>query len=172
MTAEPAELRLIRARAIRLAKAENKRTDDVPLCSFNLEALALMFVQPGQRLPQALLATWFDGANDLRRRLTPDPAGVSAPIKVVDRNEAIRRLDFAAARLSAAIAHDDDETRVRSELKQLWPEYVASDRYHPSKAQTAVSLSSGKRLGIGANGGITFSGPAVKKVRSFGDPRI
>jgi hypothetical protein len=34
----------VRARAIRLAKAENKRTGKPPPCSFSLEALARMFV--------------------------------------------------------------------------------------------------------------------------------
>lgn len=45
LTDEPKSLRVIRARAIRLAKAENKREEKVPLCSFNLEAFGLMFVQ-------------------------------------------------------------------------------------------------------------------------------
>ena len=38
---------MTRARAIRLAKAENKRTAVAPLCSFNLEAFALTFVDRG-----------------------------------------------------------------------------------------------------------------------------
>ena len=44
---DPKALRVTRAGAIRLAKAENKRTAVPPLCSFNLEAFALMFVERG-----------------------------------------------------------------------------------------------------------------------------
>jgi hypothetical protein len=74
---DPKALRVIRARAIRLAKAECKRTAVPPLCSFNLEAFGLMFVERDMDEPSALLALWAEGARDLRRRLTPDPAGVS-----------------------------------------------------------------------------------------------
>ena len=73
LTAKPKDLRVVRARAIRLAKAENKRTGKPPLCSFNLEALAWMFVEQGMTEPDALLALWTDGADDLQRRLTPVP---------------------------------------------------------------------------------------------------
>lgn len=56
LTAEPKHLRVVRARAIRLAKAEYKRTATPPLCSFNVEALGWMFVEPGMGEPAALLA--------------------------------------------------------------------------------------------------------------------
>jgi hypothetical protein len=82
--ADPKALRVTRARAIRLAKAENKRTAVPPLSSFNLEAFGLMFMERGMDEATALLALWEEGARDLRRRLTPDPAGVSQPIKVAD----------------------------------------------------------------------------------------
>jgi hypothetical protein len=55
LTAEPKSLRVTRARAIRLAKAENKRSTS-PLCSFNIEALALMFVEYGDRRQRAASA--------------------------------------------------------------------------------------------------------------------
>jgi hypothetical protein len=175
LTAEPKALRVTRAQSIRLAKAENKRTDTVPLCSFNLEALALMFVHQGQGLPRALLALWQDGAADLRRRLTPDPANVSGPINVEDRSYAAERLEFAAARLQAAISHDYDDARVRSELQQLWPEFIAASDGLMSKAQIAASQIGGAGIAwpsVGSSGGLTVAGATeVPRVRSFGDAR-
>jgi len=103
---DPKALRVTRARAIRLAKAENKRTAVPPLCSFNLEAFALMFVEQGMDQASALLALWEEGAQDLDHRYTPDPAGVSKPIKVVNRPMAVERLEFAAGRLALALDHD------------------------------------------------------------------
>ncbi|NKX08785.1 hypothetical protein GS944_18400 [Rhodococcus hoagii] len=129
LTGEPKSLRVTRARAIRLAKAENKRPGakpDPPVCSFNLEALALMFIQPGQNVATALLELWERGAADLARRNTPDPAGVSAPIKVADRTYAVERLTHAATMLRSALDNDDDECRVRSALVQLWPDFVSA----------------------------------------------
>ena len=76
---DPKALRVTRAGAIRLAKAENKRTAVPPLCSFYLEAFTLMFVERGMDQASALLALWEEGARDLRRRLTPDPAGSPSP---------------------------------------------------------------------------------------------
>lgn len=58
LTAEPKTLRVTRARAIRLAKAENKRIAEPLLCSFNLEALALMYVRSGVGVAGALLSLW------------------------------------------------------------------------------------------------------------------
>ncbi|HEY6686485.1 MAG TPA: hypothetical protein VI094_09805, partial [Propionibacteriaceae bacterium] len=109
MTADPKDLRVVRARVIRLAKAENKRAGTPPLSSFNLEALGLMFVERGMDEPLALRTLWARGADDLERRLTPDPAGVSPPIKVKDRQAAADRLRMAAHILAMALAVDDDE---------------------------------------------------------------
>jgi hypothetical protein len=118
-------LRVTRARAVRLAKAANK-ADVVPkLFSFNIEALAWMYVKPGMGEEEALLAIWAEGSRDLRRRATLDPAGVSAPIKCEDREAAADALQIAADRLSNALAHDHDEYRVRKELSELWPDFVS-----------------------------------------------
>lgn len=172
LTAEPKTLRVTRARAVRLAKAENKREDKVPLCSFNLEAFALMFVDTSDDEPAALLAIWEDGAADLRRRLTPDPAGVSKPIKVADVDYAVRRLDQAARHLHAALEHDDDFTRVRTELRHLWPEFVASAGNTSSKAEILAGLKAGATIGVTSTGGLsTSAGAPIKNPRSYGDPR-
>lgn len=172
LTADPKSLRVTRARAIRLAKAENKREEKVPLCSFNLEAFGLMFVNSTHDEPAALLAVWERGAADLRRRLTPDPAGVSQPIKVADRDYAVRRLEEAASRLRAALDHDDDPDRVRAELRGLWPDFIASVAGTLSKAETLAKMEARTQLKVTPRGGLsTEVGTPIKNTRSFGDPR-
>lgn len=172
LTAEPKRLRVTRARAVRLAKAENKREDKVPLCSFNLEAFGLMFVDTPGDEPSALLAIWEDGAADLRRRLTPDPAGVSKPIKVADVDYAVRRLEQAAMHLRAALEHDNDLKRVRDELRQLWPEFIPSAENTSSQAEILAALKVGATMGVTATGGLsTSAGAQIKSPRSFGEPR-
>lgn len=170
LTSEPKSLRVTRARAIRLAKAENKRAVDPLLCSFNLEALALMFVTQGMSVPDALVALWRDGARDLRTRLTPDPAGVSAPIKCGNRTVAADRLDSAADRLVSAMAHDDDESWVRRELAALWPEFVADSGVGVTKARALARLKSGASLSVTRTGSLSATaGLALKEPRSFGE---
>jgi hypothetical protein len=169
LTAEPKSLRVTRARAIRLAKAENKRSTP-PLCSFNVEALAWMFVSHGDSESDALLALWRQGARDLAARLTPDPADVSAPIKVADREYAVARLSFAADRIQAALNNDHNERLVRINLQQLWPDFVASTAGETTKARTAARLKSGQPLHVSAAGTLALAGgTALKPPRSFGD---
>lgn len=170
LTGGPDQLRRIRARAIRLAKGENKSTATPPLCSFNLEAFGLMFVEPGTNVTDALLALWENGAADLRLRLTPDPAGVSAPIKVADLQRAVDRLDRAARHLRTALNHNDDHARVRTELQKLWSDFVASDEGRASKAQLAAGIATGATLHVTGDGGIsTAAGITLKNPRSYGD---
>lgn len=176
LTAKPQELRLVLQHAIRLAKAENKREGDAPLCSFNLEALALMFVENDMDDAHALLALWEQGAADLGRRLTPDPAGVSAPIKVADRLYAIERLRFAARHLRSALERDRDEEHVRTQLYALWPEFVSATAGMETKARmVAASRTSGGTVRYGATGLTTaaVAGTAAVQtsVRSFGSKR-
>lgn len=176
LTGEPAQLRRTRNQTIRLAKAENKREPEPLLCSFNVEILGWMFVQPGQGVPASLLRTWQQGALDLRRRFTPDPAHVSPPVKIRDgyqpgdRVEAAERLEFAAARLQAALDHDWDRARVRSELRQLWPDFIASAPGGLSKARLAASIKAGERLYPAATGGIAATGRTpLNRPRSYDD---
>jgi hypothetical protein len=169
LTADPKSLRVTRARAIRLAKAENKR-ETPPLCSFNIEALALMFVELGDYEPEALLKLWRRGSQDLAARPTPDPAKVSAPIKVADREYAVARLSYAADRLQRALDNDDNESVVRSSLQQLWPDFVASTAGETTKARTAARLKSGQPLGVTSAGALSSTGGTpLKSPRSFGD---
>jgi hypothetical protein len=167
------DLRQVRARVVRLAKAENKRTPLPPLCSFNIETLGWMFIEDGMSEPEALRQLWRKGAADLRNRLTPDPAGVSAPIKVDDRDEAVRRLEHAADCLDAALAIDWHEGNVRAQLHELWPEFVADQAGGTSKARLAAALKNQSHLGVASTGLLTTT-PAeslssVKHTRSYGD---
>ena len=172
LTADPKQLRVTRARAIRLSKAENKREGVPPLCSFNLEAFGLMFVEPGMGQARALLAIWDEGARDLAKHLTPDPAGVSGPIKVADRDRAVRRLRHAADRLASALERDDDPEWVRHQLKDLWPDFVASSRGALSKARAVEQNRSGRTPKVTSAGLLSAtSGISTKSVRSFGDSR-
>jgi hypothetical protein len=173
LTADPKDLRVVRARVIRLAKAENKRAGTPPLCSFNLEALGLMFVERGMDEPLALQTLWARGADDLKRRLTPDPAGVSPPIKVTDRQTAADRLRMAAHILAMALAVDDDERLARKRLARLWPDFIAVEPGGTTKARTAARLRSRSEMSITPAGMLsTGAGQQLKSVRSFGDPRL
>lgn len=176
LTADPASLRLVRQHAIRLAKAENKRIAKPLLCSFNVEALGWMFVTPGVNDAQALLALWRDGADDLERRLTPDPAGVSSPIKVEDRAKAVEKLRFAATQLQSALDHDDDAEWVRRALAPLFPEFVPPTLNAMSTAQVVEASrnpsAKSSQLTFGLGGVLGAAGAATvnTSVRSFGDP--
>jgi hypothetical protein len=175
LTAEPASLRLVRQHAIRLAKAENKRIAKPLLCSFNIEAFGTMFVKPGMNDAHALLTLWRDGASDLERRLTPDPADVSAPIKVEDRAKAVEKLRFAASQLQSALDHDDDAEWVRKALAPLFPEFVPPALNAMSTAQVVEASrkpgakSSQIRFGVGGVLGATGAATVNTSVRSYGD---
>jgi hypothetical protein len=165
-------LRTTRARAIRLAKAENKRTGEPLLCSFNVETFGWMFIDSGMSVATGLAALWREGAADLATRLTPDPAGVSAPIKVSDRDAAVRRLEYAAGQLEAALRRPNDVQWVRSRLAPLWPDFVTADGT-TSKARLAAAMKGGTHLGVAAGGVLTTATkasatPALKHPRSFG----
>ncbi|MDX6198989.1 MAG: hypothetical protein QOJ79_2140 [Actinomycetota bacterium] len=165
------ELRVARARTIRLAKAENKRTDPPALCSFNIEALAWMFVPTAMPLPESLLTLWENGAADLRARLTPDPARVSKPIKVADRDAAVKRWEDASWRLGQALRPGQTDRAIRDLLHPLWPEYVADDpsQTPARRAATAAAIRSGRSLYPAAAGGFALAGAAAfKTVRSYG----
>lgn len=167
-------LRRTRARAVRLAKAENKRDGEPSLCSFNLEAFGWMFTEANMSMPQALAAMWRNGASDLHRRLTPDPAGVSAPIKVADRFRAITRLEFAATQLEAALSRDWDQDWVRSHLLVLWPEFIAPSANLSTKARLAAAMKSKSNVAVTPAGRLTVAsgvGTVLKHPSSFGGQR-
>ena len=169
LTAEPKGLRQKRAHVIRLAKGENSERAAKALCSFNLEALALESVESGKGLGVALAEFFEYGAKDLNRRLTPDPAGVSPPIKtLIDRPKAARRLERAGSLVREALDNDDDECAVRSALSKVFrPSFV--DACAQPDRDTRGSL----RRGDMTTAGYPASGLFVDRQRStraYGDP--
>jgi hypothetical protein len=87
MTAPPAPLRRTRVKVVRLAKVWNKQYVQPGMCAFNITALALASITEGMGIATGLAAFFAYAAKDLKKRLTPDPAGVSPPIKLlIDRD--------------------------------------------------------------------------------------
>lgn len=128
LNGDTVSLRRTRRRAIRLLKAWNKQWSVPAFSSFHLSALALEHITAGMGLAAALHAV-FDGAATYLAtgRNTPDPAGVSKPLKLVNgvsRDVAVQRLGAAATAMADAIEHDDDETAVQSALHRVFRDYV------------------------------------------------
>jgi hypothetical protein len=157
LRALPKGLRRTRAHVIRLAKTWNVRRPRRLLCSFNIEALALAGIDEELDLGEALALFFEYAAGDLADRLTPDPADVSGPIKVEDRDLAVKRLGEAAGHLRSAIDNDTDDDIVRTHLADVFPEFVDPPKGASSKAALAAGLTSG--LGVSAvKGTLSTSG--------------
>ena len=174
MTAEPAKLRRTRAKVVRLAKAWNKQASHPGLSSFNISALALARVTEEMGIDTGLSAFFNYAARDLKRRLTPDPAGVSPSIKLLaDRDVVVGRLERAAKKIDDALDHDDDEDRVREALSGLYGQYVEPPSGSSSKAAFASALRRGNS-GVGVASGLVLDSARrapIKTTRSFGNDR-
>ena len=171
LTAEPAGLRRMRAKVIRLAKAWNKQYSEPGLCSFNIEALALEAIKEEVGVADGL-ATFFNyAASDLSKRQTPDPAGVSAPIKTpIERETAVSRLDKAAETLETAL-NSDNEDDVRDGLANVYWVYVTPSPGSSSKAAFAKALKEGNSAVRVVPGSILIAGSggvALKATRAYG----
>ena len=172
LTAEPAELRRIRARVIRLAKGWNRQYTRPGLCSFNIEALALACIDKEHSVPEGL-ADWFRySARDLKKRLTPDPAGVSQPIKLMeDRDVVVGRLESAADLMKDALENDDDKIKVQDAMANLYWKYVDPPTENNSKAAFASALRTGQsQLGVAA-GELSLGNleaRSIQRTRSYG----
>lgn len=142
LTSGTRSARAERARVVRLAKAWNNQYSQPGLCSFNIEALALSALDGQANVGEGLSVFFSHAATDLRKHLTPDPAGVSAPIKIADRDGVIVRLDKASAHLAAALdaSGDDDEDAVLEELASVFWLYVQASDSSQSKATLAERL--------------------------------
>lgn len=96
------------ARVVRLLK-HWCRQHEKPLCSWNVKALALGCIsQPTELIPGLL--TWLEWAIDqLTIGETPDPAGVSDPIKLNEpRAEVLRKLRRARESLQQALQFESE----------------------------------------------------------------
>ena len=172
LTAEPAELRRTRAKIIRLAKGWNSQLTKPGLCSFNIEALALACIAKSHGVPDGLAVLFRFAANELKKRLTPDPAGVSRPIKLLlDRDTVVGRLERAAALIEQALEHDDDREKVEEAIGHLYPNYAENWSTTDRKSLLAAALREGMSpFGISVGPAI-LTPPATtppKPTRSYG----
>lgn len=159
--------RVHRARVIRLAKAAVKHDEDPVLSSFNLEALALEHVSVEDTIAESLAELFQRGADDIELGDTPDPAGVSDPIKLPDgisRIEAVDRLREFGDAIDEAVENTEDEARVREELAKVFPEFVEGT---PSGAAgLAAALIAGDSVKVGQAVGAGGSG--LKRTAAYG----
>lgn len=167
LTANPRALRQKRAKVIRLAKGWNKQFSLPAVCSFNIEALALQSVSEGTGLGEAVAQFFEQSARELSQRLTPDPAGVSPPIKtLIDRERAARRFDRAANQIREALSHAEDECKVLAALSAMYQDFVEpceSDR----EMRDALS-SGGRRFTTAGSLAVSSSMRHQKTTRAFG----
>jgi len=171
LTAEPSGLRRIRAKVIRLAKAWNRQYCQPGLCSFNIEALALEALRDEVGLAGGLAAFFRYAARELSRRQTPDPAGVSAPIKtLIERETVAKRLSDAAKTLEHAL-DSGTEDDVRDDLADIYWVYVTPSPGSSSKAAFVQALREGNTAVRVIPGGISVASPLgrpLKTTRAYG----
>lgn len=171
LTAEPAGLRRTRAKVIRLAKAWNKQYSQPGLCSFNIEALALEAIKEEVGVPYGLAAFFKYAASDLAKQHTPDPAGVSAPIKTaIDREAVASRLSKTAETLQAALESDNGDD-ARDALASIYWIYVDPCPGSSSTAAFAKALRKGDSAVKVVPGGLSIAGSggvALKTTRAWG----
>jgi len=145
------ELRRNRRRAIRLSKLLHRQFGGEPaVSSFNQEAIGHAVVVDGMSIAEAFLAICERGASQLSAGLTPDPAGVSQPIKCPGRLLAAERYAEAGRHVSQALARDADEAYVRAEVEAVF--YLLEPPSMASKSGFAAALRQGVPLGFGAAG--------------------
>ena len=163
------ELRQLRARVARMAKAWNKQWDegDRALSSFNIAALAWEDVDDSSVPLDRALAHWFRYARDeIEKAPTEDPAGVSDPIRLLlDKSEVVERLSEAADAMDEALANEDDEEKVREALRRVYPDYV---KQSSGKRALADALRTGT-VGATSTGITVGAGDAMKRTRAYGE---
>lgn len=170
-------LRQTRQHVVRVAKAHAKQFSDPAVCSFNIATLAWECIELAEPLDRALLRFYDHAASSLAQRLTKDPAGVSAPIKVSDRNLAVKRFRKVADAIALAIDAGDDSEKVHDVLAafgvfwKLMPPSLA-----PGVAAVHQAISSGGPVSITTSGtlvaGAATGSTPVKPTRSYGGHRV
>ncbi|MCY4086135.1 MAG: hypothetical protein OXG37_04420 [Actinomycetia bacterium] len=164
------QLRALRARVTRLAKAWNKQWDDSDraLSSFNIEALAWEYIDDSSLPLDKAVAGWFAYACDeIDKGKTQDPAGVSEPIRLLrPKKTVLKRLGSAADRLAEAL-EADDEDEARDLLAAVFRDYV--DAPADSKSAFARALRANKGIGATKTGLAVGAGTTLKPTRAFGD---
>lgn len=167
LTAEPQALRVMRARVIRLMKAQVRQWHTPTMCSFNVAALALAGVTNDVAMDEALMEFLDYAAADLAAQLTPDPAGVSPPINLpLAKATAVDRLEKARDNLREALDHDhdDDHDTVQAALARIFPDYVEVPASATMTQHVTSAVRSGKRVLVLGTG---FDFPR-KSTRAYG----
>lgn len=168
LTANPKALRVMRARVIRLMKAQVRQWQTPTMCSFNVAALALSSVTNDAALDEALMEFLEYAAADLAAQLTPDPAGVSPPINLpLMQSTAVDRLERARDDLREALDNDDDHDVVQTALARVFPDYVEVPNSAPVGQHVAALVRGGKRALVVAAG---YDFPK-KSTRAYGPSR-
>jgi len=169
------QLRVLRARTGRLAKAWNCQweKDDRALSSFNILALAYEFATDEEMSLEEAVAGWFRyAATELAKGPTKDPAGVSPDVALLlDQSTVIARLDKAASNLEDALAHNDDPDAVAEILAKVFRDYIDVDA--ESKAGFARSLRRGNdRISVTSTGALALgtTGKKLKTGSAYGGP--
>ena len=175
LTNPPKDLRRVRTRAIRLVKAWSKQFSAPALSSFNIEVLALEAISEVMTIGEAV-TLWFEhSAKEVEKGDTRDPAGVSAPVKLLlNRDVVVGRLENAARHMRTALENDDDEETVTEELASVFPKFVQKPAGDSSKAALAAALRDGNRNfdRAGRYVAAAAAGAPLKSVRSFGDGEV
>ncbi|MCD0443955.1 hypothetical protein LO763_10000 [Glycomyces sp. A-F 0318] len=160
--------RSIRRKAIRLAKTWNKQFSEPGVSSFMLSVWAYEFVEPGMGVPEGLRALFAKSAQRLKaHQATPDPAGVSANLRLLlpaDRVQ--RRLQKAADALGEALLAEGDEQEVAAALARAFPKYV--DDPKSKQLAAAVQLLAGRSAVPASALGVAGPAVLVPPTRSFG----
>jgi Second Messenger Oligonucleotide or Dinucleotide Synthetase domain len=170
LTAEPKDLRVHRARVIRLAKTAIKSDSTPALISFNVEAIALEAIIEVKGLVESLQLFFSKAATNIGEALTEDPAGVSGKIKPPEgmtRSQSSKRLRFFADKVQEAIDAEDREG-AEVALAEVFPDQLPDvDRSTNEAAANAVR--SGNTDAIKKTLGIAPAAAIKPKVRSYGD---
>ncbi|PWB98182.1 hypothetical protein [Homoserinimonas hongtaonis] len=165
-----AAFRSTRRKIIRLAKAWNKQFAEPGISSFHLSVWALEFVEPGQGVAKGLW-TLFDRAASRVEDLepTPDPAGVSADLKLI-KDESIMAVRLRKAADSMASAMDaGTETELVEAMSLVFWKYIEASSTAPLKASAGL-VSTGKAVPASALG-ISVAGATTAGARAYGGRR-
>ncbi|WP_420625601.1 hypothetical protein [Candidatus Poriferisodalis sp.] len=166
------ELRHTRQHVVRVAKAHAKQFSEPAVCSFNIAALAWECIELVEPLDRALQRFFAYAATSLAQHLTADPAGVSAAIKVADRNRAVQRFRKVADALDLAIEAGDDDAKVYEILAATGVFWKLVDPPTSSIATIQQAIASGDPMSITKTGalvaGATFGVTSIKPTRSYG----
>ena len=172
------KLRQTRRHVVRVAKAQVQQFDDPHICSFNIAALAWECIKSYERLDRALHRFYNYAAAQLSRHLTPDPANVSEPIKVDDRELAVKRLRRTADGLRRAIETGNDPRKAQAELAAegvFWKLIPFTKDRQSSRVVEAVRENA--PVSVMTNGTLITGTPSrhavpVKSTRAYGHSEV